>query len=311
MKGRLPYDSILMVGFGGPTEPGHSLEFVRRVSAGRGASEERLIEVARHYDDLGGVSPYNERTLAQARALEEKLRTRGIDVPVFVGMRHWQPFVADVLQAMGAQGTRNAIGIVLSVHQCAASWDAYLRAVVSGMESLGDAAFRVDYLEPFHISEGYVDAVADNIRSQGLRELGPDRYRSASLIFTAHSVPIPVARDAPYVQQFADTAAAVADRLERDRFALAYQSAAGGRVPWLGPDISDALRSARDSGASDVLVSPVGFLCDHVEVLYDLDIVARETARQCGLNFVRARTVETHPRFIEQLAELVLHKLDV
>ncbi|MBI3893231.1 MAG: ferrochelatase [Candidatus Wallbacteria bacterium] len=311
MTSRTPYDSVLMIGFGGPTEPGHSEEFVRRIVGNRPGMDQRILEVARHYEEFGGISPYNERTFAKARGLEERLRARGADVRVLVGMRFWEPYARDVLRSMAAQDLRSAIGIVLSVHQCSASWDKYIDTVSEGMAELGERAFRVDYLEPFHLSDGFVEAVADNIRSHCLRELGPDRFRSAALVFTAHSVPVSVASEAPYVQQFADTAAAVAERLERPGFALAYQSAAGGRVPWLGPDVSAAIRSAAERGAKDVIVSPIGFLCDHVEVLYDLDIVARETARQAGLGYVRPRTVETHPAFLDQLARLVLAKLEL
>jgi ferrochelatase len=265
--------------------------------------------VVAHYEQLGGFSPFNDLTFQQARGVAARLQEQGLSVPVHVGMRQWPPYVHDVLRSMAEQGLRRILGIILSPFQCVASWEQYQQAVAAGVAALGSDAPQVTYLAPWHTHPGYLEAIADTVRQAG-QALGPERAQQAALIYTAHAIPEPMAAGAPYCKQFAETAAAAAQLLSCQDYRLAYQSQVTGTpVPWLQPDINDAIQEVQAAGYREVIVSPIGFLCDHVEVLYDLDIQARDTAAACGLTYVRAATVGNHPAFLTMLSELIARRL--
>ncbi len=315
----LACDSVLFVAFGGPTpgccgrrEPCPGTEaacFVHSIVGDHPAAQARVADVAAHYAQLGGFSPFNDLTLQQVRGVTARLKTQGIHVPIYVGMRHWTPYIQDVLRTMADQGLRHILAVILAPHQCFASWEWYQQTVADGIAALGDGDIQVAYLEPWYTHVGYITAIADYVR-EAYALLGPERAQHAALLYTAHSIPTSMAAQAPYTQQFAATAAAVTQSLGRQEYRLAYQSQAHGTPrPWLQPDISDAIRQAQHDGYRDVLVSPIGFLCDHVEVLYDLDIEAQHTAAACGVTCVRAKTVGTHPAFLAMLSELIAARL--
>lgn len=313
------FDSILFVAFGGPTPgcckrfdpcPGsEALCFVRGIVGGRADSQTRISEVASHYEQLGGFSPFNQLTFQQASSVERLLKDRDLPVPVHVGMRHWSPDVKDVLRDMADQGLKHILALIMAPHQCFASWEWYQHTVTEGLEALGERAPNVTYVDPWYLQSGYIEAIVDHLR-QAYQELGPERAQQVALIYTAHSIPEAMAATAPYVQQFDATAAAATRLLGHQDYRLAYQSQVTGTPrPWLQPDINDAIQQAKDQGYQDVIVSPIGFLCDHVEVLYDLDIEAKKTAAACGLTFVRAKTVGTHPAFLVMLSDLLAERL--
>ena len=313
------FDGILFVGFGGPTPgccerfspcPGsEAVCFVRAIIGKRPGVQARLAEVAAHYTHLGGFSPFNALTVQQAHSVAARLQAQGFPVPVRVGMRYWPPYVRDVLREMAAQGLRHLLAVILSPFQCIASWEAYQQVVAEGVAALGRQGPQVTYLSPWHTHPGFIEAIAAVVQ-QASRPLGPARAQRAALIYTAHAIPETMATGAPYTQQFAATAAATAQRLERQDYRLAYQSQATGTpFPWLQPDINDAIAQAQSDGYRDVIVAPIGFLCDHAEVLYDLDIQARDTALACGLTYVRAATVGTHTAFLAMLSELLVERL--
>lgn len=313
------FDSVLFVGFGGPTAeccgritpcPGNAAEcFVRSIVGVRPGAEERIAQVAAHYARLGGYSPYNAFTLQQANQVAQLLRAQGLQVPVHVGMRHWPPYVRDVLTTMVAQGLRQPLGLILSPFQCAASWEQYQQTVAAGLATLGAEAPEVTYLEPWYDHPGFGAAIAQVVRA-AQQQLAPAARQRVATIYTAHSIPEPMAAQAPYAHQFAATAAAAAALLADEDYRLAYQSQATGTpFAWLQPDISDAIQQAADAGYQAVVVAPIGFLCDHVEVLYDLDVQARQTAQDCGLQFARAATVGNHPIFLEMLSTLLTRRL--
>ena len=313
------FDGVLFVGFGGPT-PGccerfspcsgsEAVCFVRAIIGARPGAQARLAEVAAHYTHLGGFSPFNALTLQQARSVAALLEAQGWHLPVQVGMRCWPPYVHDVLRTMAEQGLRNLLAVILSPFQCSASWEAYQQVVAEGVAALGKQGPRVIYLAPWPTHPGFVEAIADTIRQAGAR-LGPERAREAALIYTAHAIPTAMAAAAPYTQQFAATAAAASRLLGRQDYRLAYQSQATGTpFPWLQPDINDAVQQVYTEGYRDVIVAPIGFLCDHVEVLYDLDIQARDTAVAGGMTYRRAATVGTHGAFLTMLSELLAERL--
>jgi ferrochelatase len=268
-----------------------------------------VSEVAAHYAQLGGFSPFNDLTFQQAQGIANLLQAQGLYVPVYVGMRHWPPYVGDVLREIAAQDLQNILAVILAPHQCYASWEWYQHTVAEGLAVLGDCRPQITYLDPWYTRAGYLEAIADHVRQAG-QVLGQARAQCAALVYTAHSIPEAMAAQAPYTQQFAATAAAATRLLGRQDYRLAYQSQAHGTPrPWLQPDINEAIRQIQAEGYRDVIISPIGFLCDHVEVLYDLDVEAQRTAVACGVTYVRAQTVGTHPAFMAMLSALIAERL--
>jgi ferrochelatase len=305
------YDAVLLIGFGGPTSMEEVRLFLGNVLRGRPVPPERIEAVVHHYEIIGGRSPFNELTFRQARALEAQLRVEGVVLPVYVGMRVWTPYLQDTLQRMAADGVRQAVGIIMAPHQTEASWGRYERAVATARERLGATAPEVDYVDEWHAHPLFIEAVSDNV-SAAVRQIPSERRAFAALVFTAHSVPTAMAAASPYVQQITESARLVAARIAHPQWTLAYQSRSGNpHEPWLEPDITEVVRHLAGVGHRDVVVAPIGFVCDHVEVLYDLDIETREIAQGLGLNFVRAATVNDHPAFIRMLAEVVRRRIQV
>src|SRR5262245_13109721 len=303
-------DAVLLLAFGGPERPEEIRPFLARVARGRPIPPERLEEVAHHYEAIGGRSPLNELTLRQARKLEAALAASGRALPVHVGLRHAAPHIADALVGMADAGVRRAVGVVLSPHASEASRDRYVEEVDAARVQLGERASAIRWAPSWHTHPLFVTAVADATVA-ALVTLPAARRADAAVVFTAHSIPVAMAERSPYVAEIEASARAVATQLGARRWQVAYQSRSGSpREPWLEPDVNDALRALRAEGVSDVVVVPVGFVCDHVEVLYDLDVEARATAAAVGLGFARAGAVNDHPLFIRMLAEVVAGEAD-
>jgi ferrochelatase len=299
------FDSVLLIAFGGPEKPEDIRPFLEIVTAGRGIPPDRLEEVAHHYEAMGGRSPLNELTFLQANALRRLLARQGIAHAVYVGMRNWHPFFHETLAEMKAQGRRRALGIVLSAFQTEASWARYLGDVAAARQKVGPDAPEVAYAPSWFDHPRFIEAMADRV-SDALSKVPPATRDATPLVFTAHSVPRAMADSSPYVAQFTAASRAVAERLGHRRWMVAYQSRSGPpSVPWLEPDIADVLGSLAREGVGDVVVAPIGFVCDHVEVLYDLDVEARRAAEALGMGFHRAAAANDHPAFIEMLADLV------
>jgi len=298
-------DSVLLIAFGGPERPEDVRPYLQIVAAGRPIPPERLEAVAHHYEAIGGRSPLGELTRRQAEGLRGALARDGVPLPVFVGMRNWHPFIGDTLAEMRAAGRRHALGIVLSPLQTEASWDRYLSDVAAAREKVGIDAPRVEFAEPWAQHPLFVETMVD--RAMGALSRVPGERREAThLVFTAHSVPTPMALASPYTGQLEALSKAIAHRLGSSHWTIAYQSRSGSPGdPWLEPDIGDLLRALAAGGTTDVVVVPVGFVVDHVEVLYDLDVEAREIAADVGLNVQRALTANDHPHFIAMLLDLV------
>jgi ferrochelatase len=299
-------DAVLLVGFGGPTRPEEIRPFLDNLLRGRPIPKERYEAVVHHYEMMGGRSPYNEHTMRQAEALRARLRRDGIDIPVLVGMRNWNPFLLDTMKELTANRSKRILGFILAAHRCEASWERYLAAVEDARLKIGEDAPQVEYPRPWHTHPKFVEAVAERV-SEAFARLNQSEAKSAELIFTAHSIPIAMDKASGYAEQIRESAAAVAERLGRDSWTLAFQSRSGApRDPWLEPDISEVISKL---GGRPTVVMPIGFLCDHVEVLYDLDVEAANVARECGVKMVRATTVGEHPAFIDMMAEIVRQHL--
>jgi len=298
-------DSVLLVAFGGPTAPHEIRPFLEIVTRGRGIPVERLEEVAHHYEEMpGGRSPLAELTFAQARGLEQALAQSGPALPVFVGMRNWHPFLHETLAEMAGKGARRALAVILSPLRTEASWDRYMQDVAEARARVAGAP-EVGFAPAWFESPRFVAAVADRARA-ALAEVPADARASTRLVFTAHSVPTAMAAASPYVSDLNAASRAVVRRLGPTQWSIAYQSRSGSpRQPWLEPDIGDALRRLAADGARHVVVVPIGFVCDHVEMLYDLDVEARRVAASAGLALHRAAAVNDHPEFVAMLADLV------
>lgn len=301
------FDAVMLIGFGGPTRPDEVRPFLDNVLRGRPVSPARIEEVVRHYDRIGGRSPYNELTLGQAVALNRELANAGIGLRVVVGMRTWPPYIAETLAALDRAGARRVLGFIMSAFQCEASWDRYQQAVAEARARLGPSAPEVEYVAPWSGDPLFIEASAARI-ADAAGVLAPAARREAQLIFTAHSIPVAMAAKSPYAEQFTNAARRVAAALAIENWTLTFQSRSGDpREPWLEPDIRAALAATR---ARDVIVMPLGFLCDHVEVLYDLDIEAAEVARIGGLRMIRVATAGDHPAFIRMMAAAVRRRLE-
>ena len=293
--------AVMLIGFGGPTEPAEIRPFLDRVLAGRPVPRDRYEAVVHHYEVLGGRSPYNDLTARQALALRKMLDRAGAGVPVVVGLRNTPPFIEDALRDLAARGVTRALGLVLAAHRCEASWERYQADVEGARARIGAAAPAIVYPPPWHADPRFIAAVADRTRD-AIARLAPADREGAELIFTAHSIPLAMAARAPYVAQLEVSAALTAAALGRARWRVGYQSRSGSpRDPWLEPDVVAILRELKGRAA---VVVPIGFLCDHVEVLYDLDVEAAAAARDAGVTMIRAATVGDHSRFIDMMAAI-------
>jgi ferrochelatase len=283
--------------------------FLDQVLRGRHVPPERRREVARHYERFRGVSPMNDQNRALLEALRVELETHGPRLPLYWGNRNWHPFLADALWAMAQDGVRRALAFVTSPYSSYSSCRQYLEDIGRARAEVGPAAPVVDKLRAFHDHPGFVDANVDRVR-EALATLPLDRRAGARVAFTAHSIPVGMATGSDYVAQLRETCTLVAARVPHTGWALVYQSRSGPpEQPWLGPDIRDHLDALRAEGVADVVVAPVGFVCDHMEIVYDLDIEARERAAALGLGFVRAGTAGTHPALVGMIRELVRERV--
>jgi ferrochelatase len=309
MHAPAPIDSILFIGFGGPTEPAHIMPFLRTVVFGRGIPDERLKDVEHHYMEVGGRSPYNEQTEAQRAGVERWLRAHGIGLPVYVGMRNWDPHMKDTIARMNADGRKHALGVILAAHRSEVSWERYMGDVACAIAGNAGIGPQVTYLDPWYAHPRFLEANAQ------LNEEAAGEKRGAwpadlPVIFTAHSIPTAMAERSPYLSDLMTSCAGVARILGVTDWELCYQSRSGDpRTPWLEPDVNEVLRRRRAAGATRVVVQAIGFLSDHVEVLFDLDIEAKQTAAEIGLVLHRARCVNDHPEFTTMIGELLAAKL--
>jgi len=303
------YDAVVLLGFGGPTNTAEIRPFLDRVLAGRPVPPSRYEEVVRHYFDIGGVSPYNEFTRRQAIGVQRALCEYGVDTPVMVAYRHVEPFIPDVMQSLARENARRICAIPLAPHQSAASWDAYVRGAQDALESIGGGAPIVDYIDPFFDHPSFIGAHADRL-DDARAHLGGEDAHDAAIVFTAHSIPVATPGADLYVRQLQRTAEEIAAETRIARWEIAYQSRSGSpREPWLGPDVRDVMRGLPERGISAAIVAPIGFLCDHVEVLYDLDIDVKTIAHSVGVRMQRATAVNDHPGFTRMLAELTLARV--
>ena len=294
------YDAILIVSFGGPERREDVIPFLENVLRGRSVPRERMLEVAEHYYHFDGSSPINQ----QCRDLIGSLRER-VPLPIYWGNRNWHPILADTVRQMAADGVRRALAIATSAYSSYSGCRQYIENIAAARVAAGPTAPVIDKLPPFCSHPGFVTATADRVAA-ALALIPDDRRPAARLVYTAHSIPLSMAANCRYEEQLIETARRVSECISHEEWDLVWQSRSGPPTqPWLEPDILHHLRGLAGNGVHDVIVSPLGFLSDHMEVMYDLDYEAAALCRDLGLNFVRAQTPGTHPAVIALLAELI------
>jgi ferrochelatase len=317
MEGMPAYDAFLLVSFGGPESPDEVMPFLENVTRGRGVPPERLASVAEHYYAFGGVSPINQQCRDMLAAVRADFSAAGLSLPVYWGNRNWDPYLADTVRAMAADGVRRAVAFVTSAYSSYSSCRQYLDDIERARAAAGPRAPVIDKIRRFFNHPGFIEPFAANARA-ALATLPAGLREDAHLVFTAHSIPVAMA-DASgpgggrrYVAELTEAARLITERTDGGThpWTLAYQSRSGPpSQPWLEPDVRDHLGELAKSGTRAVVVIPAGFVSDHMEVRHDLDVEAARSAESLGLAFARAATPGTHPRFASMITELVRERL--
>lgn len=305
------YDAILFVGFGGPEKPDDVMPFLENVTRGRNIPRERLLEVSEHYMHFGGVSPINAQVRELIAALTPELRAHGVDLPLYWGNRNWHPMLADTMAQMTRDGVKKALAVVLAAYSSYSSCRQYREDVQRARDAVGEGAPAFDKMRVYYNHPDFIVANADRVRT-ALEKLPEALRPEAHIAFTAHSIPSSMAAGCDYEKQLTETCRLVAGEVgvPASRWKLVYQSRSGRPTdPWLEPDILDHLGTLHSEGAKAVVVHPVGFISDHMEVLFDLDEEAAQRCASLGLPMVRSETVGIHPKFVGMLRELIVERL--
>jgi ferrochelatase len=306
------FDSVLIVAFGGPQGPQDVRPFLENVLRGRRVAPQRVEEVAHHYELFGGVSPITALTERQAEGLRTRLADAGHPLPVYVGMRNWHPFIGDTLHGMYEKGARNAIGFIAAAHHSYSSCQQYRDNVTAARDGLrhdtgGD--IDVTYVNSWFDHPLFIEANANHVR-EAVERLPADVRGAARIVFTAHSIPQRMADESRYREQLLESSRLVAEKAGIADCALVFQSRSGRpEAPWLGPDVCDYLRREREAGLQAAVLCPIGFVADHIEVLYDVDREAGQAWREVGLPMTRAAAVNDDPLFLDMMADVVLRTI--
>ena len=307
----MSYDSLLVVSFGGPEGPDDVIPFLENVLRGRNVPRERMLEVAEHYQHFGGVSPINAQNRALIAALEPELKSNGIDLPIYFGNRNWHPLLTDTLAQMARDGRRRTLAFVTSGQSSYSGCRQYRENILAAQQAAGEAAPTVDKLRVFYNHPDYIAALVDRLRDATAKFAAADREK-IHLLCTAHSIPMSMAGRCDYVKQLQETTRLLAEELNLPpgRAQLVYQSRSGRpEDPWLEPDVKDAMTALNERGVKQVIIAPIGFISDHIEVLFDLDEECVELAAKLGMTMQRAGTVGTHPRFVTMIRKLIQERL--
>lgn len=300
------YDAVLFVSFGGPDGPDDVLPFLENVLRGRNVPRERLLEVAEHYHHFGGKSPINEQNIALIDALREELAASGPNLPVYWGNRNWHPLLTDTLRQMADDGIKRAIAFVTSGYSCYSGCRQYRENILAAREEVGPRAPEVDKIRVFFNHPGFVGPMARKV-SAAVDSL--DCGNHVQVLFTAHSIPLSMADSSRYCSQLEEASRLVAEQAGTPNWKLVFQSRSGPpSQPWLEPDICDAIRDLHASGEKAVVIAPIGFISDHMEVKFDLDTEAAAVCAELGISMARAATVGTDPDFVRAVRDLIAER---
>lgn len=284
------------------------IPFLENVLRGKNVPTERMAAVAKHYEQFGGISPINEQNRKLIAAIEESFKKHGPELPVYWGNRNWHPMLADTLAKMAHDGVKNALAFVTSAYGSYASCRQYLENIKEACSKTGPSQLKVDKLRLYFNHPGFIEANAAN-QADALGQFFPGATRAPKVLFSAHSIPLSMAENCLYAEQLKETARLVAAKTGITDWEVVYQSRSGPPSHrWLEPDVLDRLKAVAEAGITDVLIHPIGFISDHMEVIFDLDMEARKLSEKLGLNMVRAATVGTHPAFVEMIRQMVLEK---
>ena len=309
------YDAILVVSFGGPESRDDVIPFLETVLRGRNVPRERLLTVAEHYYHFGGKSPINQQTRELIAALESELDAHGPKLPVYWGNRNWHPLLPETLLQMKKDGVRRALGFVTSAYSSYSGCRQYRENITQAQREVGEGAPKVDKLRVFFNHPEFIDATAERVQEalaavpSGVQQ---DAQQNVQVVYIAHSIPVSMAAGSDYVRQLEEVRRLVSQKLGVRNDALVYQSRSGAPgQPWLEPDILDHLRALKTQNlASAVVLAPIGFISDHMEILYDLDVEARQLSDSLPLPMTRAKTVGVHPKFVGMIRELISERMD-
>ncbi len=310
-----PYDALLLVSFGGPEGPDNVMPFLENVVRGKDVHHERLLEVARHYELFDGVSPLNGQNRALLAAIVAELNAHGPRLPVYWGNRNWHPMLDEAVGQMAEDGVARALAFVTSPFGSYPGCRQYLDDIEIARQTVGAAAPKIDKLRLFYNHPGFIQATAERLAA-AWNEISPGRRPDTVLLFAAHSIPVALAERSPYEQQLREACRLVAEAVSESHpfgvmWDVVFQSRGGPQSqPWLGPDIGDRIRQLPAEGIQDIVVAPIGFLAENMEVVYDLDVEVASLCDELGINMVRADVLGNHPRFVQMIRELVIERLD-
>ncbi|WP_010585646.1 ferrochelatase [Schlesneria paludicola] len=305
------YDAILVVSFGGPEKRDDVIPFLENVLRGKPVPRERMLEVAEHYYHFDGVSPINAQVREFIEALKRDLAEAQIDLPIYWGNRNWHPLLPDTIQQMKQDGVRRALAFMTSAYSSYSGCRQYRENLLKASEQVGEGAPKIDKLRMFYNHPGFISANVDRIRA-AFDRLPPDARQHAQIAFTAHSIPISMSNNCNYVRQLEECCRLVAEALSipAERWKLVYQSRSGRPGdPWLEPDIGDHIRILHAKGVTSLVIAPVGFISDHMEVMFDLDEEAKQICDELQITMSRALTVGSHPEFVACIRELIEERI--
>ncbi len=296
---------VLVAGYGGPEKKEDLPAFLDSVTQGKKLPDSQIKETLNRYEQAGGISPYNQLAQKLADGLCNALKDSGMDLPVKVGFRHTGPQIPDVIKQMQQQGVEKIAVVPLSVFQSGPGWEAYQKIMDEALQSLSKPMPELRLIPPWHMDKQFIKAIGFRIQ-ETIGHLPPEQQKKCHWIFTAHSLPHASGQKSDYSQCFKSTSQAVASLLEHDNWSLTYQSRCGSKDSWLEPDVEEALQAAADSGWKDIVMIPIGFVLEHLEVLYDLDVKGQKKAKSIGLDYYRACAIGTHTLFIQMMSEKIL-----
>jgi len=307
---QVPIDSILFVSFGGPEGPADVLPFLENVLRGKNVPRERMLEVAEHYQHFGGVSPINAQCRALIAAVQAECNRRGVALPIYWGNRNWAPMLPDTFREMGEQGRRRAIAFFTSMFSCYSGCRQYRENLAVAMAEVGPSAPLVEKVRMGFNHPKFIEAQRDCLLN-ALEQIDAPERAETKVLFCAHSIPKAMADHSRYEEQLREAARLVCEAAGHGPWELVFQSRSGPpQQPWLEPDVCDRIEQlAQDAPLRHLVVQPLGFISDHMEVLYDLDEEAADTCKQLGIHFVRAASVGTHPQFVSMIVDLIVERL--
>lgn len=299
------YDALLVVSFGGPEGMEDVMPFLRNVTRGRNVPDERLQLVAHHYELFGGVSPINQQNRDLISALEREFAANKVELPIYWGNRNWHPLLKDTVQLMANDGVKRALAFVTSAYSSYSGCRQYIDDISRACAEVGENAPKIDKLMPFFDHPSFLDACNDRL-SDALEKIPAERRAETKVVFTAHSIPTVMAAGCDYERQLQFVACELTRKHSLEHSSIAYQSRSGPAAQsWLEPDVCDWIKAAGATGAKDIVIHPIGFVSDHMEVRYDLDTEAKALCDDRQINMIRASTVGTHPTFVKMVLQLV------